>query len=223
MLLKYIIQIIIFRKIIKLLFANYDYHTLFRSFFCLFISSFSFIASIYNWDKLLTNPFESNYLSLIINNLMISYMLIDTGYFLFKQNYRMELIFHHVICIGFYGFYNDTGILSFCAGCEILSAFNWVGIIFPNLEWTSKLFRLYSILFIRLFIWVYTLVFLSNIKNIFLLAIGFGGVSCFILLDIYWTWIIIKNYFKYKNYIGCKIIKKKNKLIRKIKNSKKNN
>jgi len=217
----YLIIILIFRKTIKLLFANYDYHTLFRSFFCLFISSFSMGISIYGWYELVVNPLETTNLSLFVNKMMLSYMLVDTTYFLHKQNYRLELMIHHIVCIGLYGFFYDKKILSFCAINEILSAFNWVGIIFPHIEWTSKIFRLYSILFIRLFVWVYTLIFLSNIKYLFTLA--FGLVTVFIFLDIYWIWIIIKNYFKYRNYIGNTIIDKKNKIISKIKKIKKSN
>ena len=139
--------------------------------------------------------------------MMLCYMLIDTGYFLYKQKYRAELMCHHIVCIGLYGFFYDKCILSFCACNEILSAFNWIGIIYPNLEWTSKFFRLYSILFIRLFVWVYTLFFLYNIKYVFELAFGF--ILIFIFLDIYWTWIIISNYLKYKNNITNIIVKKK--------------
>ena len=217
-----IISILFFKKIIKILFKKYDYHTLFRSFFCLFISSCSMGISLLEWDSLISDPLGTSILTKWINIMMLSYMLIDTGYFLYKQNYRTELMIHHFACIGIYGLYLNFRILSFCAGCEILSAFNWVGIIFPGFEWASKLFRLYSILFIRLFIWIYTLIFLYNLqigfKFIFILLI----LLIFISLDIYWTYIIILNYTKYKNFISNTIIAKKNKIIKKIKKSHKN-
>jgi hypothetical protein len=194
MLLLSIIIILLFRKIIKKIFIKYEYHSLFRSFFCSFISTLSIGSSILNWNLLLTNPIDNNYMSLIINNLMLAYMIIDTSYYLSKQNYRIELMIHHLICLFIYGFFRDKCILSFCSINEILSSFNWIGIIYPNLEWLSKLFRLYSIIFIRLFVWIYTLVFLSNINYVF--EFGLVFVSAFVCLDIYWSWIIISNYLK---------------------------
>lgn len=189
-----IIIILLFRKIIKTIFRKFDYHTLFRSFFCLIISTLSMGISILNWNLLLSNPLETNNLSIFSNNLMLSYMIIDTIYFIYKQNYRRELMIHHIICLIIYTFFRDTCILSFCSINEILSSFNWVGIIYPNLDWISKIFRLYSILFIRLFVWIFTLIFIHKITNLF--YIGFILVFIFICLDIYWTWIIIKNYLK---------------------------
>ena len=189
-----IIIILLFRKIIKKLFSNYEYHSLFRSFFCSFISTLSIGASILNWNLLLTNPIDNNNISLIINNLMLSYILIDTCYYLYKKNYRMELLVHHLICLFFYGFFRDKCILSFCSINEILTSFNWIGIIYPNLEWISKLFRLYSIIFIRSFVWIFTLVFLYELNYIFQFASAI--VFVFICLDIYWSWIIISNFFK---------------------------
>ena len=194
MLLICIFFILLFRKVIKKIFYKYEYHSLFRSFFCSFISTLSIGTSIINWNLLLTNPIDNNNLSLIINNLMLAYMIIDTSYYLIKKNYRVELILHHLICLFIYGFYRDKCILSFCSINEILSSFNWIGIIYPNLEWVSKLFRLYSIVFIRLFVWVFTLLFLYKLDFIFQFACGF--IFAFICLDIYWSWIILSNYFK---------------------------
>ena len=198
MLLITIIIILLFRKAIKKLFGDYDYHTLFRSFFCLFISTLSMGTSLWNWNLLLTNPMGKNYISSIINNLMLSYMIVDTSYFLYKKNFRIELMAHHLVCLFAYGFYTDTCILSFCSINEILSSFNWIGIIYPNLEWVSKLFRLYSILFIRLFIWIFTLVFLHKLNLIYQFARVI--VVFFICLDIYWSWIILSNFFKFSSW-----------------------
>jgi hypothetical protein len=138
-------------------------------------------------------------MSLIVNNLMLAYIIIDTSYYLHKQNYRVELIIHHLICLFIYGFFRDKCILNFCSINEILSSFNWIGIIYPNLEWVSKLFRLYSIVFIRLFVWVFTLVFLYGINYIFQFGLVF--VLAFICLDIYWSWVIVSNYFGIKKKI----------------------
>lgn len=190
------IIILLFRKMIKNIFKNLDYHSLFRSFFCLFISTLSIGVSVLNWNLLLNNPLGIDNLSLFINNMMLSYMLVDTVFYLYKKNYRLELMFHHIICLFMYGFFFNKRILSFCAINEILSSYNWIGIIYPNLEWVSKLFRLFSIIFIRLFIWIFVLVFLYQYQYIYLFATMF--IYIFICLDIYWIWIIVKNYLNYK-------------------------
>ena len=215
--------IVLFKLMTNKLFKNIqDSHSLFRSFFCLFISTLSLFYSVYEWNNLITNPLASSFLSLNINKLMLSYMLIDTIYLTFKKNIRIELIFHHIICIGLYGLFYDKRILTFCACAEILSAFNWIGILYPELEWSIKLFRLYSIILIRFYIWIFTLFFLS--KYTFLYWNAFIMILIFICLDCYWVWIIISNYFRYKSFIRDKInsnanlIMIKKKLTKKIKN-----
>lgn len=211
----YIIFLLIFRNLIKIFFINYDYHSLFRSFFCLSISALSICTSIYNWNNLIINPLGSNKISNQINKLMLTYMLFDLVYFAYKNNYRIELVIHHILCFIIFLFFSDSCILTFCSINEILSAFNWIGILFPKYEWANKLFRLFSIIFIRLFIWLYTLSFLQNSDTYF--NIGLFIISIFILLDIYWTFIILYNYFKYKTFIKDNLIKKKIKLIKNIK------
>lgn len=204
--------IIIFKLVINKLFKNIqDSHALFRSFFCFFISTLSLFYSVCEWNNLITNPLASSFLSLGINKLMLSYMLVDTGYFLFNKKIRIELIFHHAICIGLYGIYYDKGILAFCACAEILSAFNWIGILYPEIEWSIKLFRLYSIILIRFYIWIFTLYFLSKFNYLFLFTLGI--VIIFICLDCYWVWIIISNYFKYKTFLKEKIFSRTKKII----------
>lgn len=140
-------------------------------------------------------------------------MIIDTVYFVLEKNIRLELLFHHAICIGLYGFFWDKSILSFCSISEILSAFNWIGILYPNHEWSIKLFRLYAIIFIRFGIWIWTLGILS--KHTYYYLVGFIFVLIFICLDCYWAWIIISNYLKYKNFIKQKIISNTNKIFSK--------
>jgi hypothetical protein len=142
-------------------------------------------------------------------------MLIDMGYLIQSKNIRFELIFHHAICIGIYGMYWDKAILAFCASGEILSAFNWIGILYPELEWSIKLFKLYSIILIRFYVWIFTLYILKKYE--FLFFVGFIGVMIFICLDCYWIWVIISNYLKYKSFIKKKIISHTNKIIHRIK------
>lgn len=214
----YLAIIIFYKYIINIIFFKTDNsHTLFRSFFCFFISTLSLCFSICYWSHLLSNSLETTYLSSVINKLMLAYMLVDTFFITTAdvKELRIELIFHHAICIGLYGLFYDKAILAFCALGEILSAFNWIGIIYPQHEWSVKLFRLYSILFIRFFVWTFTLVFLRHYYWLFLF--GFIGVMIFFTLDCYWAWIILSNYFKYKKYIGDKIISKTKKIMSKNK------
>ncbi len=206
----YFLIIYLFRKLIKYIFKQKDYHSIFRSFFCLFISTLSMGISIFNWEHLIITPLEPNNYFIFINKFMFSYMLIDTCYFIYLNQYRFELIMHHVVCLILYGFNLNKSILGFCAANEILSAFNWIGLVYPKFEWTIKLFRLYSIVFIRSFVWIYTIVFLSSSQTYFYIGLFF--IFIFMLLDCYWTWIIIFNYLKYKNFI-------KNKLKTKFKNN----
>ena len=214
----YLAIIIFYKYIINIIFFKTDNsHTLFRSFFCFFISTLSLCFSICYWSHLLSNSLETTYLSSVINKLMLAYMLVDTFFITTAdvKELRIELIFHHAICIGLYGLFYDKAILAFCALGEILSAFNWIGIIYPQHEWSVKLFRLYSILFIRFFVWTFTLVFLRHYYWLF--WFGFIGVMIFFTLDCYWAWIILSNYFKYKKYIGDKIISKTKKIMSKNK------
>jgi hypothetical protein len=206
--------IILYKFIINNIFKNnVDTHQLFRSFFCFFISTLSMGSSIINWSYLITNPLNPTFLSTIINKLMFSYMIVDTIYFVLEKNTRFELLFHHVICIGLYGFFWDKSLLSFCSISEILSAFNWIGILYPKHEWSIKLFRLYAIIFIRFGVWILTLGILS--KYTYYYWIGIPFVLIFICLDCYWVWIIISNYLKYKNFIKQKIISNTNKILSK--------
>lgn len=212
----YILTIFFFKQFIDYMFDKKISHSLFRTFFCFFISTISSGFSIIYWENLIANSLEQTLVSTFINKLMFSYMLIDTMYLLLdtkKKDIRFELIFHHIICICLYGLHYNKSILAFCALGEILSAFNWIGILYPQYEWTVKLFRLYSILFIRLFVWIFTLFFLHHKAYCFLFLFGFVGVIFFLSLDCYWAWIIISNYIKYKSFIKEKIISNANKKI----------
>lgn len=199
-----------FSKVLN--FSSNEIHILFRSFFCFFISSLSLFFSITHWNQLQSNaimPIKPTSLAFVINKLMLSYMIFDTYlYIVNKQNgpsqFRIELLFHHLVSIGLYGLFGDHSIMAFCAMGEILSAFNWIGILFPQYEWMVKLFRLYSIIFIRFFVWGFVLVFLHN--HFWLYWLGLVGVIIFIALDCYWAWIIISNFVKHKKFIKEKII-----------------
>ena len=192
--------IILFKQMVDNYYKNIIMsHGLFRSFFCFFISTISLCFSIYNWDHLLYSPLEPTNFSIIINKLMLSYTLVDTTYFVITKQTRYELILHHLVCIFLYGLLYDKSIMAFCALGEILSAFNWVGILYPQYEWSVKFFKLYSILFIRFFVWGYTLFLLY--QNTFLFLAGLVVVLFFFILDCYWAGIIITNYIKHYLFI----------------------
>lgn len=224
MLLNLIILIIllIFRFSIKKKFITLDYHSLFRSFFCFGISMGSIGTSIIYWDDLVINPLSSNIISNIINNFMLEYMVLDLIYFFYSNKIRPELIFHHIISGILYYFGSNYIILTFCSICEILSAFNWISILFPNYEWAAKIFRLFAILFIRLWIWLFTISLFYKYKSLFYFV--FLIVSLFICLDCYWLYIIYSNYIKYlgfiKQNIKSKINKKKSSIIKNFINKK---
>jgi hypothetical protein len=208
----YLGLLILFKLIISEFFNGVENnHSLFRSFFCFFISSLSIFNSIIDWNNLITNPLDTTFSALVINKLMLSYMIVDTIYFILTKNTRLELVFHHIICIIVYGLFYDKKIFSFLASAEILSAFNWIGMLYPEIEWANKIFKLYSMIFIRSFIWIFGLVFMSRYTYYFyvgiLLTIIFLGLDCF------WSYIIILNYFKHINFIKKKIISHTSKKI----------
>ena len=59
--------LLVSRYTIKENFIDYDYHTLFRSFFCLLISISSLSISLINWNDLIADPLSSNIISKQIN------------------------------------------------------------------------------------------------------------------------------------------------------------
>ena len=196
----YLGLIILFKQTINNYYKNITgCHDLFRSYFCFFISTISLCFSIYSWEHLLSNPLEPTNFAIFINKLMLSYTLVDTTYFIITKQIRTELILHHIVCICLYGLLYDKSILAFCTLGEILSAFNWIGILYPRYELFVKFFKLYSILFVRFFVWTFTLFLLH--KNIFLFWVGFIIVLFFFILDCYWAWIIILNYMKLNQFI----------------------
>ena len=90
----YLLGILAFKYIIKYFFSKYNYHSLFRSFFCLLISTLSIGICLYKWENLISNPLEQYYLASHINKLMLNYMLYDTYYFIYNKQYRVELLLH---------------------------------------------------------------------------------------------------------------------------------
>ena len=225
----YLLIILILKYIIKYYLRNYDYHNIFRSIFCLLISLSSLSISLLNWNNLIINPLSSSIISSIINKFMFCYMIYDLIYFFIRQRIRYELCFHHAICALLFYNYNYN-ILTFCSTCEIISGFNWISIIYPKYEWMSKYIRLTTILLVRFWIWMCTLIIFKNFKqiknitfniskfiifpfqfknsiyiNIPLFSFVVLLIIIFISLDIYWLCIIYKNLKNHYKFIKNKI------------------
>jgi hypothetical protein len=152
-------------------------------------------------------------------------MIYDLIYFFIRQKIRYELCFHHAICALLFYNYN-CNILTFCSSCEIISGFNWISIIYPKYEWMSKYIRLATILLVRFWIWIFTLIIFKNLKeikyinvnmlsnhkvNISIFNFVFFLIIIFVSLDIYWLRIIYKNLTNHYKFIKNKIKKKINK------------
>jgi hypothetical protein len=220
----YLLIVLALKYITKYFLIKYDYHNIFRSIFCLVISLSSLSISLLNWNNLINNPLDSMIFSSIINKLMFCYMIYDLFYFFIKQKIRYELCFHHIICALLFYNYNYN-ILTFCSTCEILSGFNWISLIYPKYEWMSKYIRLITILFVRFWVWMTTLIIFMNYKkvniifhittrliiNIQIFNFVLLLIIIFISLDIYWLSVIYKNFNKNYKFIKNKLLKNRRK------------
>ena len=89
---------------------------------------------------------------------------------------------------------------------EIISAMNWLSLINKKYNNLTRLFRIFSIIFVRLPLWFNIINLFSNTEyNIITIYI----MAIFIGLDLYWLKVIYSNI--YENYINkyIKINKKK--------------
>ena len=129
-----ITPLLLIRKYIKEKYANLDYHSIYRSLFCLIISMYSSFIIYFNWDSFVQNPLITSYSSYLINISMLMYMIIDLGWMVINNKYRIDLFLHHILCLFVYLYYYDYMILTYYAINECLSAFNWISLIYPNYE-----------------------------------------------------------------------------------------
>jgi hypothetical protein len=187
-----ILTILMFcRQFIKKNFGDKDYHSIYRSIYCLLITIFSFYQTSYNWIELKQFPMlPATRSSLIINNFMFVYMIYDIWYFFYSKKIRYDLLFHHILCmIAFYN-YKNYFIMTFGSIAEIISAMNWLSLINKKYNYLTRYFRIFSIIFVRLPLWF-------NIINLFrnteynILSINI--MLIFIGLDIYWLKVIHSN------------------------------
>jgi hypothetical protein len=107
--------------------------------------------------------------------------------------------------IAFYN-YKNYFIMTYGSIAEIISAMNWLSLINKKYNKITRLFRIFSIIFVRLPLWINIINLFSNTEyNILSIYI----MSIFIGLDIYWLKVIYSNI--YENHVDkyIKINKKK--------------
>lgn len=187
-----ILTILMFcRQFIKKNFGDKDYHSIYRSIYCLLITIFSFYQTSYNWIELKQFPMlPATRSSLIINNFMFVYMIYDIWYFFYSKKIRYDLLFHHILCmIAFYN-YKNYFIMTFGSIAEIISAMNWLSLINKKYNYLTRYFRIFSIIFVRLPLWFNIINLFRNteynILSIYIMLIFIG-------LDIYWLKVIHSN------------------------------
>ncbi len=179
------------RQFIKKFFGNKDYHSIYRSFYCMFITIFSIYQTYFNWGNLIENPLlESNTYSLIINNFMFVYMIYDIWYFFYSKKIRYDLLFHHIICLIAFYYYKNYFFMTFGSIAEIISSLNWLSLINNKFTNFTRLFRMFSIILVRLPMWLTSI---TLFKNTIYSYLSLFCMIIFILLDIYWLKVIYKN------------------------------
>jgi hypothetical protein len=186
------------RQFIKKNFGDKDYHSIYRSIYCLFITIFSFIQTSFNWIELKQFPMLSaSYSSLLINNFMFVYMIYDIWYFFYSKKIRYDLLLHHILCMIIFYNYKNYFIMTYGSLAEIISAMNWLSLINKKYNYFTRMFRIFSIIFIRLPLWINIIfLYINTVYNLKVLYI----MSIFILLDIYWLKIMHNNINENHNY-----------------------
>jgi len=206
-----ILTILMFcRQFIKKNFGDKDYHSIYRSIYCLLITIFSFYQTSCHWIELKQFPMlNSTYSSLLINNFMFVYMIYDIWYFFYSKKIRYDLLLHHILCMIVFYYYKNYFIMTYGSIAEIISAMNWLSLIKKKYNYFTRMFRIFSIIFIRLPLWLNIIIlYINTVYQIQVLCI----MTIFILLDLYWLKIIYDNINENcNNYIKInkKCLKKK--------------
>jgi len=74
------------RQFIKKNYSDKDYHSIYRSIYCLLITIFSLYQTNKNWKELKQFPMmNASHSSLLINNFMFVYMIYDIWYFFYSK------------------------------------------------------------------------------------------------------------------------------------------
>ena len=188
------------RQFIKKNFGDKDYHSIYRSVYCLLITIFSLYQTSYNWNELRQFPMlKATNSSLLINNFMFVYMIYDIWYFFYSKKIRYDLLLHHILCMIVFYNYKNYFIMTYGSMAEIISAMNWLSLINKKYNNFTRIFRILSIILIRLPLWI-------NLIFLYINTVYYINVLCimviFILLDIYWLKILLNNINqKSNNYI----------------------
>jgi hypothetical protein len=191
--LQFITTLLLIKNYIKITFPNLDYHSIYRSLFCLFISISSCFTIFYHWETFKSNPLAYTLESYLINMFMIFYMGYDLIWIFVKKRFRLDLVIHHILCIICYYKFSSHILLTYYAINEVISAFNWISLIYPNYDWVVRILKLASILFVRLNVWINGFILMYN-TDMFTTLIIF--TLLFVSLDIYWVTIIVGNMMK---------------------------
>jgi hypothetical protein len=188
------------RQFIKKNYSDKDYHSIYRSVYCLLITIFSLYQTSYNWNELRQFPMlKATNSSLLINNFMFVYMIYDIWYFFYSKKIRYDLLLHHILCMIVFYNYKNYFIMTYGSMAEIISAMNWLSLINKKYNNFTRIFRILSIILIRLPLWI-------NLIFLYINTVYYINVLCimviFILLDIYWLKILLNNINqKSNNYI----------------------
>lgn len=178
---------------------------------CLFFSGNGLNILFNYFNKGIDNPFDFN--NNEINELtewFICYLIFDIIKLLIDKNKRYDLYTHHFICLFIYSYINFTNRQSFIFGIllineaiSIVSGFDKLSLEDKNLKesYYYKIYRKYIIKYIRLPIWIGSLITIVSRKNqinrkvyyLFILII-----FLMIYLDRYWEKLCDKVINKYK-------------------------
>jgi hypothetical protein len=190
------------------------------------ITIFSFSQICINWNILKHNPLlEVDTTSLIINNFMFVYMMYDIWYFFYSKKIRYDLLFHHLVCLFAFYYFKQYFVMTFFTMAEIISSLNWLSLINNKFINFTRSFRMFSIILVRLPMWLITI---NLYKNTIFAHLSLFFMMLFILLDIYWLKVIYCNMndLRGNNYIKknkCNTITEKENEIKNENNNKNEN
>lgn len=181
-----------FQRIVKYYFSDKDYHGIYRSFFCLFITIYCTLISYTHWNILLNELYYISKYTIFTRDIFISYLILDLLYMIVKKQYRMDLLIHHVESLHIYFLFGDSLCCTFILISEIISAFNWINLIDFKYSELNRSLRLLSIVCVRSFVWIFSMYKIYNSDLPFKYYI-LCNEPLFICLDIYWLSIMYSN------------------------------
>ena len=174
-----------------LFYAMVEQTTLVKAYVCMTLTMMSFITCVANRDILFTHPHHSGWGVVITNNVMRTYLVIDSIYHIYKHRWqsRKDLLFHHgFILVPFFIKPFSIG-NTFPIMVEIYST----GAIFGLNPIQDLKYRGVMILTARLFIWtsLFRMSLIEGQENVYVIfpvVISTGMLT----LDAYWLTLIYK-------------------------------